>query len=223
MVLLQVLYGLQYLHRNSIVHLNLQPSSLLLSAPRGLDIKLADFSLAQVLTNGADEVAVPRKGYPDFIGGFLVQSFYLHDLNGPTVLIKICPCFPLFGVCVCVCVCVRACVRACVCVCMRVCVCACVCVCVCMRVCVCACVRACVCVCVHACVCVCMRVCVCVRACGRACVRACTRARVWMCLCGWVWVCCFVCCFFTLFKTFLSNILCFHQEQIVLMLPVLLS
>ena len=75
MALLQVLYGLQYLHRNSIVHLNLQPSSLLLSAPRGLDIKLADFSLAQVLTNGADEVAVPRKGYPDFIGGFLVQRF----------------------------------------------------------------------------------------------------------------------------------------------------
>ncbi|XP_070188406.1 obscurin-like isoform X2 [Littorina saxatilis] len=66
-IMRQVLYGLQYLHRNSIVHLNLQPSSLLLTAARGFSIKLTDFSLAQALTNGAEEVAVPRKGYPDFI------------------------------------------------------------------------------------------------------------------------------------------------------------
>ena len=109
MALLQVLYGLQYLHRNSILHLNLQPSSLLLSAPRGLDIKLADFSLAQVLTNGADELAVPRKGYPDFIGGGFGAEVYLRDFKGPTVLITIYPCFPL---CVCVCVTCVTCVCA---------------------------------------------------------------------------------------------------------------
>jgi serine/threonine protein kinase len=62
------LYGLQFLHRNSLVHLNLQPASLMLTGPRGLDLKLTDFSLARVLENGAEEIGVPRKGYPDFMG-----------------------------------------------------------------------------------------------------------------------------------------------------------
>ena len=64
--MLQVLYGLQFLHRNSIMHLNLQPASLLLTGAHGLDIKISDFYLAQLAAN--DEVSVPRKGYPDFIG-----------------------------------------------------------------------------------------------------------------------------------------------------------
>nr|KAG5697851.1 hypothetical protein BaRGS_017108 [Batillaria attramentaria] len=65
-IIRQVLYALQYLHRNNLVHLNLQPASLLLTGPRGLDIKLTDFSLAQALP-APEGMAVPRKGYPDFI------------------------------------------------------------------------------------------------------------------------------------------------------------
>ncbi|KAL8623451.1 hypothetical protein ACOMHN_061964 [Nucella lapillus] len=66
-IIRQVLYGLQFLHRNSVVHLNLQPCALMVTSPHGLSIKMADFSLAHVLPSGADSVAVPRKGYPDFI------------------------------------------------------------------------------------------------------------------------------------------------------------
>ncbi|XP_076459478.1 uncharacterized protein LOC143292788 isoform X2 [Babylonia areolata] len=66
-IIRQVLYALQYLHRNSVIHLNLQPAALLVSSRHGLDIRLADFSMAHVLTNGAEGVSVPRKGYPDFI------------------------------------------------------------------------------------------------------------------------------------------------------------
>ncbi|KAH9489600.1 hypothetical protein Btru_036498 [Bulinus truncatus] len=87
-VIRQVLYGLEFLQRSSLVHLNLQPASIVVSKIEGCVVKLTDFSLAKKLTNPVGEL-VPRQGYPDFIAPeVIVQDLagYPADIWGIGVL-----------------------------------------------------------------------------------------------------------------------------------------
>ena len=63
----QILDGLQYLQQTGIVHLNLQPSSVVMATRRRLHVKLRDFTQARKLENGQEQKITPS-GYPDFIG-----------------------------------------------------------------------------------------------------------------------------------------------------------
>ncbi|KAL5005868.1 hypothetical protein ScPMuIL_017026 [Solemya velum] len=65
-VIRQLLDGLQYLHHVGIVHLNLQPNSIIMVSRRRLDLKIVDFSMSRKLETADGEV-VPVMGYPDFI------------------------------------------------------------------------------------------------------------------------------------------------------------
>ena len=83
----QILDGLQYLQQTGIVHLNLQPSSVVMATRRRLHVKLRDFTLARKLENGQEEKITPT-GYPDFIGKslthkFVVDSFILANWTSP--------------------------------------------------------------------------------------------------------------------------------------------
>ena len=63
----QILDGLQYLQQSGVVHLNLQPSSIVMATRRQLHVKLRDFTHAQKLEDGK-EIQMKPAGYPDFIG-----------------------------------------------------------------------------------------------------------------------------------------------------------
>ena len=83
----QILDGLQYLQQTGIVHLNLQPSSVVMATRRRLHVKLQDFTVARKLENGHEEKMTPS-GYPDFIGKslthkFIVDSFILANWTSP--------------------------------------------------------------------------------------------------------------------------------------------
>ncbi|CAG5119205.1 unnamed protein product, partial [Candidula unifasciata] len=65
-VIRQVLYALEYLQRNNLVHLNLQPASIVVSKLEGCEVKLTDFSLAIRVSTPEGDVA-PRRGHADFI------------------------------------------------------------------------------------------------------------------------------------------------------------
>lgn len=62
----QVLNGLEFLQHSNIVHLNLQPASVIVSKLEGCEVKLTDFSFAKFIPSPVGEV-VPRQGYADFI------------------------------------------------------------------------------------------------------------------------------------------------------------
>ena len=76
MVIQQILDGLEYLHHQKVVHLNLQPSSVVMATRRCVDVRLVDFSLAQALENSTGHV-VPLAGHPEFIGKSRLIFFYL--------------------------------------------------------------------------------------------------------------------------------------------------
>ncbi|XP_053385363.1 uncharacterized protein LOC123538773 isoform X2 [Mercenaria mercenaria] len=61
----QVLDALQYLEHFGIVHLNLQPSSMVMATRRRPHVKLRDFTLAQKVENDKG-IKVPLAGYPDY-------------------------------------------------------------------------------------------------------------------------------------------------------------
>ena len=63
----QILDALQYLQQLGIVHLNLQPGSVVMATRRQLHVKLRDFTHAQKIENG-QEMKISPSGYPDFIG-----------------------------------------------------------------------------------------------------------------------------------------------------------
>ncbi|XP_059145488.1 muscle M-line assembly protein unc-89-like isoform X2 [Physella acuta] len=65
-VIRQVLNGLEFLQHSNIVHLNLQPASVIVSKLEGCEVKLTDFSFAKFIPSPVGEV-VPRQGYADFI------------------------------------------------------------------------------------------------------------------------------------------------------------
>ncbi|KAH3753169.1 hypothetical protein DPMN_187800 [Dreissena polymorpha] len=62
----QVLDALQYLQFFGIVHLNLQPSSIVMATRRCPFVKIQDFRLASRLVAGEGK-RVPKQGYPDFV------------------------------------------------------------------------------------------------------------------------------------------------------------
>ncbi|XP_033728113.1 LOW QUALITY PROTEIN: obscurin-like [Pecten maximus] len=64
-VLRQVLDGVEYLQHEGVVHLNLQPSSVVMVSRRHLDIKLVDFSLARKVAQEGDVMTI--EGFPEFI------------------------------------------------------------------------------------------------------------------------------------------------------------
>lgn len=67
-VIRQILEGVQYLHHMGVVHLNLQPSSVVMRSRRHLDVKICGFSHARKLSGNGE--VVPCEGYPDFIGKY---------------------------------------------------------------------------------------------------------------------------------------------------------
>ncbi|XP_069107585.1 twitchin-like isoform X2 [Argopecten irradians] len=71
-VMRQVLDGVEYLQHQGVVHLNLQPSSIVMASRRHLDIKLVDFSLARNVTKTGEVVAV--EGFPEFIAPEVVAK-----------------------------------------------------------------------------------------------------------------------------------------------------
>ncbi|XP_060079443.1 obscurin-like [Ylistrum balloti] len=64
-VMRQVLDGVEYLQHQGIVHLNLQPSSIVMVSRRHLDIKLVDFALARKV--GQEGELMTIEGFPEFI------------------------------------------------------------------------------------------------------------------------------------------------------------
>ncbi|KAK3082883.1 hypothetical protein FSP39_007890 [Pinctada imbricata] len=62
----QVLDGVQFLHQNNIVHLNLQPSSIVMRRRSSLDVRITDFTLAQTV-DSKEGLAVPVNGNPEFL------------------------------------------------------------------------------------------------------------------------------------------------------------
>ncbi|XP_076089438.1 twitchin-like isoform X1 [Mytilus galloprovincialis] len=69
-VIRQILEGVQYLHHMGVVHLNLQPSSVVMRSRRHLDVKICGFSHARKLSGNGE--VVPCEGYPDFIAPEIV-------------------------------------------------------------------------------------------------------------------------------------------------------
>ena len=65
-VIRQVLEGVQYLQHVGVVHLNLQPSSIVMRSRWHLDLKITGFSHAQKISGNGE--IVPCVGYPDFMG-----------------------------------------------------------------------------------------------------------------------------------------------------------
>lgn len=65
-VIRQVLEGVQYLGHMGVVHLNLQPSSIVMRSRCHLNLKICGFGRAQKV-HGNGEV-VSCVGYPDFMG-----------------------------------------------------------------------------------------------------------------------------------------------------------
>ena len=57
---MQMLYGLNYLHRQGILHGNIRPECILLD-DSALHLKISDFSQAQLLTDGQGELRKPSK------------------------------------------------------------------------------------------------------------------------------------------------------------------
>ena len=67
MVIQQVLSGVEFLHQVGVVHLNLQPDSVVMVSRARLDVRITDFSLARRLEKREGEI-VPKKGHPQFLG-----------------------------------------------------------------------------------------------------------------------------------------------------------
>ncbi|KAL3855233.1 hypothetical protein ACJMK2_014453 [Sinanodonta woodiana] len=65
-VMLQVFNALQYLQFMKLVHLNLQPSSVVMATGDDYRVKLTDFTLARK-SDALEGEVVPIHGYPDFI------------------------------------------------------------------------------------------------------------------------------------------------------------
>ena len=65
-VIRQVLEGVQYLQHVGVVHLNLQPSSIVMRSRQHLDLKITGFSHARKISGNGE--IVPCVGYPDFMG-----------------------------------------------------------------------------------------------------------------------------------------------------------
>lgn len=63
----QVLDGCQFLHHRGIVHLNLQPDSVIMVSRRRFDVKLVDFGRSRKITS-YDGEPVPREGMAEFMG-----------------------------------------------------------------------------------------------------------------------------------------------------------
>ncbi|CAC5368040.1 unnamed protein product [Mytilus coruscus] len=69
-VIRQILEGVQYLHHVGVVHLNLQPSSVVMRSRRHLDVKICGFRHARKVSGNGE--MVPCEGYPDFIAPEIV-------------------------------------------------------------------------------------------------------------------------------------------------------
>lgn len=72
-IIKQVLAGVAYLHSVGVVHRDLKPENILMTSRHGLDIKLADFGLSNILT-GSDSVMKTLLGTPQFIAPEVVQA-----------------------------------------------------------------------------------------------------------------------------------------------------
>ncbi|XP_021352030.1 titin-like isoform X3 [Mizuhopecten yessoensis] len=71
-VMRQVLDGVEYLQHQGVVHLNLQPSSIVMVSRKHLDIKLVDFSLARTVNKDGELVAI--EGFPEFVAPEVVAK-----------------------------------------------------------------------------------------------------------------------------------------------------
>lgn len=76
----QILDALQYLQYYGIVHLNLQPSSIVMATRRRPFVKLRDFTHAQKMEDYVP-LKVTAVGYPDFIGKFLKTTSSCRSLK----------------------------------------------------------------------------------------------------------------------------------------------
>ncbi|KAI0234283.1 Obscurin [Lamellibrachia satsuma] len=65
-IIKQVLDGCQFLHHRGIVHLNLQPDSVIMVSRRRFDVKLVDFGRSRKITS-YDGEPVPREGMAEFM------------------------------------------------------------------------------------------------------------------------------------------------------------
>lgn len=49
----QILYGLQHLHRNHVVHMDIKPENIMLKKRNESQIKIIDFGLSRIILPGA--------------------------------------------------------------------------------------------------------------------------------------------------------------------------
>ncbi|WVQ94579.1 hypothetical protein IAU59_001659 [Kwoniella sp. CBS 9459] len=79
----QLCLGLEYLHANEVVHRDIKPDNVLLSADREL-VKLCDFGVSEMFTASGDDRIKKSGGSPAFLSP---ESFTAHqqDLHGKAV------------------------------------------------------------------------------------------------------------------------------------------
>ncbi|WVF67044.1 hypothetical protein IAT40_001787 [Kwoniella sp. CBS 6097] len=79
----QLCLGLEYLHANEVVHRDIKPDNVLLSADRQL-VKLCDFGVSEMFTNSGDDRIKKSGGSPAFLSP---ESFTAHqqELHGKAV------------------------------------------------------------------------------------------------------------------------------------------
>ncbi|OLY84941.1 putative myosin light chain kinase [Smittium mucronatum] len=71
-VILQLLLGLNYLHKQGIVHRDIKPENILLNNYNGLEVKLADFGLAKIV--GEQSFMKTLCGTPMYVAPEVLKS-----------------------------------------------------------------------------------------------------------------------------------------------------
>lgn len=73
----QILYGIQHLHRNHVVHMDIKPENIMLRIKNASQIKIIDFGLSRIILPGSQ--VKEMVGTPEFVApGLSLLLFFMH-------------------------------------------------------------------------------------------------------------------------------------------------